>query len=217
MDDERVDVRRFEHLTGEAASAWSDGQHERVDELLGQGERLWRGPLVAGLRVGPVLTARRAALEEQRLAAIELRARLDVALGRTRAAIALLTDHVNSHPYREQAHALLASALKADGDAGGALAVIQRAESILIRQLGVEPGTELLSLRRSLMGRTAGHSPSAARKGGPEREARSPRARGGCALATFRGIPLISSDGENSSSGCWRRSERRVTKHRPYV
>ncbi|MFI8807069.1 AfsR/SARP family transcriptional regulator [Micromonospora chalcea] len=169
VDDERVDVRRFEYLTGEAASAWSDGQHERVDELLGQGERLWRGPLVAGLRVGPVLTARRAALEEQRLAAIELRARLDVALGRTRAAIALLTDHVNSHPYREQAHALLASALKADGDAGGALAVIQRAESILIRQLGVEPGTELLSLRRSLLGRTAGHSPFAARKGGPER------------------------------------------------
>ncbi|MFC0100672.1 BTAD domain-containing putative transcriptional regulator [Micromonospora marina] len=167
--DERVDVRRFEHLTGEAASAWSDGQHKRVDELLSHGERLWRGPLVAGLRVGPVLTARRAALEEQRLAATELRARLDVALGRTRAAIALLTDHVNSHPYREQAHLLLASALKADGDAGGALAVIQRAESILIRQLGVEPGTELLSLRRSLLGRTAGHSPSAVRKDSPDR------------------------------------------------
>ncbi|MEU4788690.1 BTAD domain-containing putative transcriptional regulator [Micromonospora tulbaghiae] len=170
VDDERVDVRRFEHLTRGAASAWSDGQHERVDELLSQGERLWRGPLVAGLPAGPVLSARRAALEEQRLAAIELRARLDIALGRTRAAIALLTDHVSSHPYREQAHALLANALKADGDAGGALAVIQRAESILTRQLGIEPGAELLDLRRSLLGRTPPRSPSAVKKGGPERE-----------------------------------------------
>ncbi|AYF30900.1 transcriptional regulator [Micromonospora tulbaghiae] len=169
VDDERVDVRRFEHLTGEAASAWSDGQHERVDKLLSQGERLWRGPLVAGLPAGPVLSARRAALEEQRLAAIELRGRLDIALGRTRAAIALLTDHVNSHPYREQAHALLANALKADGDAGGALAVIQRAESILTRQLGIEPGAELLDLRRSLRGRTPPRRPSVAGPGSPER------------------------------------------------
>ncbi len=163
--DERVDVRRFEHLTGDAASAWSDGRHERADELLRQGECLWRGPLVAGLRVGPVLSARRAALEEQRLAAIELRARLDVALGRTRAAIALLTDHVTSHPYREQAHALLAGALKADGDAGGALAAIHRAESILTRQLGVEPGPELLSLRRSLLGTAAARAVSPAGSG----------------------------------------------------
>lgn len=180
VNDERVDVRRFEHLTRAAASAWSDGKHERADELLSQGERLWRGPLVAGLPAGPVLSARRAALEEQRLAAIELRARLDIALGRTRAAIALLTDHVNGHPYREQAHALLANALKADGDAGGALAVIHRAESILTRQLGIEPGAELLDLRRSLLGRAAPRSPAVAGPGGPE--------RGGAATSNARRV-----------------------------
>ncbi|GGS01356.1 hypothetical protein GCM10010169_52570 [Micromonospora fulviviridis] len=93
--------------------------------------------------MGPVLAARRAALDEQRLSAVELRARLELELGRTRSAIACLTDHVVTHPYREQAHALLARARYADGDPAGALAAIRRAEAVLADQLGIKPGSEL--------------------------------------------------------------------------
>ncbi|SBT63562.1 DNA-binding transcriptional activator of the SARP family [Micromonospora sediminicola] len=153
LSDEQVDVHRFERLTDAARSARSVGEVARADLLLRQGERLWRGSLIAGLPVGPVLWARRAALEEQRLSAIELRAGLDIELGRTRAAIALLTDHAERHPYREQAQALLAGALSADGDPAGALAVLDRAEAVLSEQLGVEPGSELRDLRTSLLGR----------------------------------------------------------------
>jgi DNA-binding SARP family transcriptional activator len=151
LTDEQVDVPRFEQLVDAAATAGSRGARESADALLAQAERLWRGHLAAGLPVGPVLAARRAALDEQHLSAVELRARLELQLGRTRSAIALLTDHVVSHPYREQAHALLARARHADGDSAGALAVIRRAEAVLADQFGVEPGVELRALHQDLL------------------------------------------------------------------
>ncbi|MFG3580832.1 AfsR/SARP family transcriptional regulator [Micromonospora chersina] len=151
LTDEQVDVPRFEHLVDAAATAWSRGAVESADALLAQTERLWRGPLVAGLPTGPVLAARRAALDEQHLSAIELRARLELQLGRTRSAIAFLTDHVVAHPYREQAHALLARARYADGDPVGALAAVRRAEAVLAEQLGIEPGIELRTLHQALL------------------------------------------------------------------
>ncbi|MET8910312.1 BTAD domain-containing putative transcriptional regulator [Micromonospora sp. NPDC004551] len=148
---EQVDVPRFEQLVDAAATAWSRGAVESADALLAQSERLWRGPLAAGLPVGPVLAARRAALDEQRLTAVELRARLELRFGRARSAIALLTDHLVTHPYRESAHALLAWARHADGDPVGALAAIRRAEEVLTEQLGIEPGTELRTLHQALL------------------------------------------------------------------
>ncbi|MGY0004197.1 BTAD domain-containing putative transcriptional regulator [Micromonospora sp. I033] len=151
LTDEQVDVPRFEHLVDAAATAWSRGAVAGADALLAQAERLWRGPLVAGLPVGPVLAARRAAVDEQRLSAVELRARLELRLGRTRSAIAHLTDHVATHPYREQAHALLARARYEDGDPAGALATIRRAEAVLADQLGIEPGVELRTLHQALL------------------------------------------------------------------
>ncbi|MFI7279250.1 BTAD domain-containing putative transcriptional regulator [Micromonospora chersina] len=151
LTDEQVDVPRFEQLVDDATTAWSRGAVETAGGLLAQAERLWRGPLAAGLPTGPVLAARRAALDEQHLSAIELRARLELQLGRTRSAIALLTDHVAAHPYREQAHALLARARYADGDPVGALAAVRRAEAILADPLGIEPGIELRTLHQALL------------------------------------------------------------------
>ncbi|MFI7430964.1 AfsR/SARP family transcriptional regulator [Micromonospora sp. NPDC049836] len=153
LTEDSVDLLRFERLTQAAESAWARGGIDTVDRLLTRIESLWRGGLLAGLPVGPVLAARRAATDEQRLSVIELRAKLDLRVGRIRSAIAFLTDHVVVHPYREQAHALLVRAHYADGDVGGALSALSRAESALMEQLGIEPGTELRSLRRHILNR----------------------------------------------------------------
>ncbi|QLQ38530.2 AfsR/SARP family transcriptional regulator [Micromonospora robiginosa] len=165
---EHVDVHRFERLTQAARSAWSEGNTQEADVLLKEGESLWRGSLAAGLRVGPVLSARRASLDEQRLAAVELRAGLDLELGRTRSAIALLTAHAERNPYREHAQALPANALWSDGDQAGALAVIRRTEAVLAEQLGIQPGAELLRLRQSLRDGIPAQTSSVARPGTPE-------------------------------------------------
>ncbi|MFG2056289.1 BTAD domain-containing putative transcriptional regulator [Micromonospora sp. NPDC048930] len=153
LTEDSVDLPRFERLATAAETAWARDEIDTVDRLLTRIEPLWRGSLLAGLPLGPVLAARRAAVEEQRLSVIELRAKLDLRVGRTRSAIAFLTDHVVVHPYREQAHALLVRAYYADGDAGGALSALSRAEGALMEQLGIEPGAELRSLRHRIMNR----------------------------------------------------------------
>ncbi|MEU5720943.1 BTAD domain-containing putative transcriptional regulator [Micromonospora sp. NPDC047738] len=153
LTDESVDVPRFEYLVDAAESAWARGEVGEASTLLARSGELWRGPLLAGLSLGPVLAARRAALDGQRLSAIELRAWLDLRLGRSRPAIAFLTDHVVAHPYREQAHALLVRALYMDGDPAGALAAIRHAESVLREQLGIKPGAELQELRERIVNR----------------------------------------------------------------
>ncbi|WP_158074039.1 AfsR/SARP family transcriptional regulator [Micromonospora sp. CB01531] len=150
---ESMDLVVFEYLVEAAASAWASGEIDAADRLLTRSEHVWRGPLVAGLQVGPILSARRAALDEQHMSAIELWARVDLCLGRIRSAIAALTDHIVAHPYREQAHALLARARYADDDPAGALAAIHRAESALAEHLGIEPGGELQALRQRIMDR----------------------------------------------------------------
>ncbi|TYC25778.1 tetratricopeptide repeat protein [Micromonospora sp. MP36] len=174
LTDESVDVPRFEHLVDAAESAWKRGEVDDASTLLTGSEELWRGPLLAGLSLGAVLSARRAALDAQRLSAIELRAWLDLRLGRTRSAIAVLTDHVVAYPFREHAHALLARALYADGDPAGALAAIEHAESVLKEQLGIELGAELQVLRERIMDRE--QLPDFPRPPGPDAGNRGPAA-----------------------------------------
>ncbi|SBT49644.1 AfsR/SARP family transcriptional regulator [Micromonospora auratinigra] len=169
---ETVDAFRFTRYVEAAERAWAAGDMAAVRASLGRGDELWGGPLLAGTTTGPVLAARRAALDEQRLSAVELRARLDLRTGRFRAAISSLTDHLATHPYREQAHALLVRALYADGDPAEALAAARRAEQALLDHLGIAAGPELKLLRRRILNREPLPEPVQ-----PDSEARPPAPR----------------------------------------
>jgi hypothetical protein len=62
-----------------------------------------------------------------------------------------LDAHVTEHPWREDAWRLLALALYRTGRQGDALAVLRRARSMLIDQLGVDPGTALSRLETDIL------------------------------------------------------------------
>jgi hypothetical protein len=79
--------------------------------------------------------------------------RAEALLDRGRAAEAVpgLDEHVTAHPWREPGWRLLALALYRSGRQGDALAVLRRARTLLVEQLGVEPGAALRTLETGIL------------------------------------------------------------------
>ncbi|WP_433283996.1 AfsR/SARP family transcriptional regulator [Micromonospora sp. CA-244673] len=111
----------------------------------------WSEPLLAGLRPGPTLAARREAVDRERQAAVELFAELRLGSGGADLALPLLRAHASRHPLREPAQVLLMRALIRTDDLSEALAVYQATRDALAEQLGVPPGPELERLHRAAL------------------------------------------------------------------
>jgi DNA-binding SARP family transcriptional activator/tetratricopeptide (TPR) repeat protein len=111
----------------------------------------WRGPLLAGVSLGPALSGASAIAEEERLAVTEELAEARLALDEPDEVVRLLRPHVHMHPLRERAYEVLMKALCRMGDVAGALRTYADARSALVEQLGIEPGAELRRLHRSIL------------------------------------------------------------------
>lgn len=150
---EDVDLLRFEVESRDAKAAFARGDVSAAESLLAVAEERVRGPLLAGLPLGPVLSARAEAVGEQLLGLAEQRAELYLASGRHGAAVSLLREHLRARPLRERGHELLIRSLYQQGDVSGALAGFAAARAALIEQLGIEPGAELRELHQAVLRR----------------------------------------------------------------
>jgi DNA-binding SARP family transcriptional activator len=112
---------------------------------------LWRGPAYADFADEGWAQAERSRLTELRLRAVERQAEAQLALGLAGEAVPELDAHVTEHPWREEGWRLLALALYRTGRQGDALAVLRRARSLLVDQLGVDPGTALSRLEADIL------------------------------------------------------------------
>lgn len=142
-----VDAWRFEQAVTAARPPAA-----QLDEALGR----WRGPAYADFADEPWARAERSRLTELRLRAVERRAEAQLESGLAADAVPDLDAHVAEHPWREDAWRLLALALYRTGRQGDALAVLRRARSLLVEQLGVDPGPELRRLEEDIL-RQADH------------------------------------------------------------
>ncbi|GAA1752350.1 AfsR/SARP family transcriptional regulator [Luedemannella helvata] len=142
-----VDAWRFEDAVAAASTA---PPHEALDQL-DRALNWWRGPAFADFDDEPWARAERSRLEQLRLNAIEQRAGAHLAVGRAADAVPDLDAHVAEHPWREEAWRLLALALYQAGRQGDALAVLRRARSLLLEQLGVDPGPALRRLETDIL------------------------------------------------------------------
>jgi predicted ATPase len=115
----------------------------------GEALALWRGPALGGVAEGWVAAEARR-LEEGRLLAEEDRAEALTALDAARAAVDL-DPLAEAEPLRERRWWLLASALARCGRQADALRALARARTVLVSELGVDPGPDLAALERRLL------------------------------------------------------------------
>ncbi|WP_330309738.1 MULTISPECIES: BTAD domain-containing putative transcriptional regulator [unclassified Streptomyces] len=142
-----VDAWRFEQAVAAAATLPPQDGLARLEEALGW----WRGPAYADFTEESWARAERSRLGELRLHAVERQAEARLALGLAGEAVPDLDAHVTEHPWREDAWGLLALALYRTGRQGDALAVLRRARTLLVKQLGVDPGPGLRRLEGDIL------------------------------------------------------------------
>ncbi|MDT0445193.1 AfsR/SARP family transcriptional regulator [Streptomyces johnsoniae] len=150
-----VDAWRFEQALAPGARAPGQALGQALGAL-DEALALWRGPAYADFADEGWAGAERSRLGELRLHAVERRAETLLGLGRDAEAVPDLDAHVAEHPWREDAWRLLALALYRTGRQGDALAVLRRARTLLVEQLGVDPGRRLLRLEADILAH-AGH------------------------------------------------------------
>ncbi|WP_327039639.1 BTAD domain-containing putative transcriptional regulator [Micromonospora maris] len=157
VSDHDVDARRFEYRLRRARAATDT--RDRVS-ILGDALAEWRGPALADFTDAEFARPAIARLEEQRLTALEDRAHAMLELGEHRLLVSELADLVVRHPMRERLRAAHMRALYGSGRQSEALAGFDELRELLAEELGVEPGTELVTLRQSILERDPVLAPS---------------------------------------------------------
>jgi DNA-binding SARP family transcriptional activator/tetratricopeptide (TPR) repeat protein len=136
------------------------GDWAGVSEAVTEALALWRGVPLSDVPAERLHREERPAWTEAHVEAGELLARAELEQGRSVAAITVLRGLVAGQPHRERPHALLMSALTAQGRRAEALEVYRELRTVLVRDLAIEPSAELRALHTEIL---AADTPGAAR------------------------------------------------------
>ncbi|MEV7770803.1 BTAD domain-containing putative transcriptional regulator [Kitasatospora sp. NPDC086791] len=148
---EQLDMTLFEQLSRLGQDALQDGKPDQASSLLGEALSLWRGNILEGVPVGPLLEAHLVRFEEARLRAHEMRIDAGLQLGRHHELIAELRSLIASHPLHEGFPAQLMLALYRSGRRLEALEVYRSLRRRLVSELGLDPSSELVRLHRAIL------------------------------------------------------------------
>lgn len=151
---ESIDAYRFEQLVKHGHSAAEDGDPRQAARSLAEALALWRGPALADVDTGELLSAYVTGLNENRVRALELRIQADMRLGRHRELISELRELTSGFPLHEGFHAQLMLALHRAGRRPEALEVYQSVRAKLIDELGIEPGLGLREIQQMILADT---------------------------------------------------------------
>ena len=151
VGDDELDSRRFEFAVRQGHEHLAAGDLVAASTVLSAGLALWHGPALHGVGDEGVLQREAVRLEELRLGALEDRIHADLELGKHAELIAELTTLCADHPLRERLHGFLMLALYRCGRQSDALRAFQDARTVLVDELGLDPGPELRSLENSIL------------------------------------------------------------------
>lgn len=150
MEPETVDAWCFERAVDDGRQALRLLRHASAAAFFEEALRLWRGPPVdLGEHSRGVAAAVR--LGELRLAAEENLVDARLALGASADLVADLESAVHSDPFRERRWVQLMLALYRAGRRAEALRAYQRARTVLVESLGIEPGAQLREVERAIL------------------------------------------------------------------
>ena len=148
---DELDLLRFEQLAATGRAALAAGDAAAAARLLDEALALWRGPALADLGDRLFAVTERARLADARLDAVESRMDALLACGRHRETIAELEELTAEHPLRERFWAQRLLALYRCERQADALAAYRAVRTVLVGQLGIEPGPELRELEARIL------------------------------------------------------------------
>ena len=151
VDAGAIDHHRFEQLTSDGRRALAAGDAATASARLGEALALWRGAPLSDFAYEPFAQAHVVRLEELRLAALEDRIEADLRCGRSSELVSELSSLAARHPLRERLRAQLMLALYRSGRQVDALDVFRDTRTVLVEELGIEPGRELQELERAIL------------------------------------------------------------------
>jgi DNA-binding SARP family transcriptional activator len=179
IDPDFVDANRFKRLLDQARGAAPDARSATLSAALG----MWRGSALADFTYEPFAQRAITALEALRVEAIEERFEADLALGGGGELVTKLEQVIATYPFRERLHGFLMLALYRAARQADALAAYHRIRSLLVEEMGLEPGPMLRELEAAILrqdpmlegrpGRRSGAGPTAAAASWLPRERRT--------------------------------------------
>ncbi len=151
LNDDELDHRLFERLVERAREALSGGDPARASYLVKDALDLWRGRALTDLEEWEPGEVEAGRLEGMRMDAEELRIQAEIRAGHVEAVLEQARTLVAKAPFRERRWALLATALHQAGRQAEALGAIKRAREMLVDELGLDPGRDLVELEAMLL------------------------------------------------------------------
>ena len=151
LEPEQLDAARAQRLTADADNRASAGELVAAAALFRDALALWRGPTLAGLTLESKGRDEIARLDELRLIALMDRIDCDLALGRHEDVLGELQLMIREHPLHERPRAQQMLALYRSDRQAEALAAYQRARSVLVGELGLEPSESLQRLQQAIL------------------------------------------------------------------
>ncbi|WP_269475751.1 BTAD domain-containing putative transcriptional regulator [Mycobacterium seoulense] len=149
--DEACDVGRFAIAQKAGIEAAAAGNFEQASGHLSAALAEWRGPVLEDLRDFEFADAFAAALAEDKLVTLTVRAEAEIACGRTHSIIRELERLVAENPYREPLWAQLITGYYLAERQYDALDAYGRLKAVLADDLGIDPGPTLRSLHQKVL------------------------------------------------------------------
>jgi predicted ATPase/DNA-binding SARP family transcriptional activator len=157
-----LDAEVFEARAEDGRRALSGGDAARAAQLLREALAMWRGPAFADVAYESFAQAEIRRLEDLRLAALESRFEADLQLGQHAAVVTELERAVARHPTRERLVGQLMTALYRAGRQAEALDAYSRTRTLLMADLGLQPGPPLRELQQGILEHASSLDPPAA-------------------------------------------------------
>ncbi|WP_156754435.1 AfsR/SARP family transcriptional regulator [Actinokineospora pegani] len=151
VDRDGVDATAFDRAARAGQEALEAGRLEQASALFTSALRVWRGPVLADVKVGPRLGMEVARLREGRLGVQEARIDVELRLGRHQALLGELSVLTAQHPMHENFRAQHMLALYRSGRRWRALEEYRSLHDKLIEELGLGPSERLRGLQRAIL------------------------------------------------------------------
>jgi DNA-binding SARP family transcriptional activator/Tfp pilus assembly protein PilF len=148
---DELDLSRFQELLSAAQSAARNGSWPAAARQASGALALWRGNPLADVESQLLVRRDVPRLAELRLQAQETRINAELRLGRQAELVDELRQLTAAHPLRERYWGLLMLALSRSGRQADALATYRKARTVLVNELGSEPGAALRAVHQRVL------------------------------------------------------------------